>query len=385
MQSKTSLLYFSFVVSYIFMFLKHLSILNYKICSSAELDFCDGVICFAGNNGEGKTNFLDAIYYLSFTKSFFNPIDSQNIKRDMDFFMLKGTYEREEAEELIQCSVKQGHKKVVKRNKKEYTKLAEHIGLIPLVMISPADSSLVYDGSDVRRKFIDSIISQYNKQYLTDLLNYNRVLLQRNSLLKHFAKERRFDKTSLEVYDEQLAQIGLAIYKEREKFLVEFIPMFQQHYNYIADQKETISLEYESHLNQGDFVTLLNEHVDKDRSVQHTSIGIHKDDLIFRINEFPVKKFASQGQQKSYLVALKLAQFEFVKKVKGIKPIILLDDIFDKLDNDRGKRMMKLISDHQFGQIFISDTNLDRLKSMFEDIDIEQQYYMVEQGEAVNA
>lgn len=367
------------------MHLKQLSILNYKICAEAELQFCNGVNCFTGNNGEGKTNFLDVVYYLSFCKSFFNPIDSQNIKRGQEFFMIKGVYDRNSEDETIQCSVKNGQKKQFKRNKKEYTKLADHIGLFPLVMISPSDIALVLDGSDVRRKFIDSIISQYNKQYLEYLLNYNRVLAQRNSLLKHFAKERRFDRTSLEVYNEQLSLYGNEIFNERKNFLKDFIKLFQTHYNYISGEKEEVSLEYNSHLNEGNFIDVLNEALDKDRALQHTSVGIHKDDLMFTINGFPVKKFASQGQQKSYLIALKLAQFEFIKVIKKVKPIILLDDVFDKLDEERAKRMMQLISEHQFGQIFITDTNIDRLKALFADIDIEQNYFNVTQGESSNA
>jgi DNA replication and repair protein RecF len=367
------------------MHLKELSIFNYKICSTAELHFCDGVNCFTGNNGEGKTNFLDAIYYLSFCKSFFNPIDSQNVQRDTAFFMLKGEYDRNDANEVVQCSVKVGQKKQFKRNKKEYQKLAEHIGLFPLVMISPSDIALVLDGSEVRRKFIDAIISQYNKQYLDDLLSYNRVLLQRNSLLKHFAKERNFDKVGLDVYNEQLAQYGTAIFNEREVFLKNFIVLFQRHYNYIASEKETISLEYQSHLHEGDFIELLNKTTDRDRALCHTSVGVHKDDLLFTISDFPVKKFASQGQQKSYLVALKLAQFEYIKEIKKVKPIILLDDIFDKLDLERAKRIMHLISDHQFGQIFITDTNLERIEDLFKEINIEQKYFNVIQGEATNA
>ena len=367
------------------MYLKHLSILNYKICSDAELPFCNGVNCFSGNNGEGKTNFLDAIYYLSFCKSFFNPLDSQNVKVGEKFFMIKGHYDRNNQEEVVQCSIKQGQKKQVKRNKKEYTKLSDHIGVFPLVMISPSDNALIIDGSDVRRKFIDGIISQYNKNYLESLLRYNKVLVQRNSLLKYFAKERKFDKVGLEVYNEQLIQYGTLIYEERKSFLEEFIKLFQANYNYISGDNERVDLTYDSHLNDKSFEVLLGESIEKDRMLNHTSVGIHKDDLHFKIKDFSVKKFASQGQQKSYLVALKLAQFEFIKKIKNVKPIILLDDIFDKLDGRRGKRIMQLISDHQFGQIFITDTNLDRLKDMFNDISVEQCYFDVKDGGAVNA
>lgn len=367
------------------MYLKQLSVLNFKNYESAEVVFCEDVNCIVGNNGEGKTNLVDAVYYLSFCKSFFNPLDSQNILRGMEFFMLSGKYDRNSEELTVKASVKKGQKKKFSLGKKEYDKLAQHIGEFPLVMVSPADSSLILEGSDVRRKFIDSIISQFDKKYLDQLISYNRVLTQRNMLLKKVGYKGRLDETTVEVYDEQLEQYGQYIFAKRQQFLTEFIPMFQKHYSFIVGDGETVDLQYKSQLLEDNLVNLLKQSRAKDLAIAHTTCGIHKDDLIFQINDFPVKKFASQGQQKSYLTALKLAQFEYIKKSKGVKPIIVLDDIFDKLDDKRSKRIMQLISDHEFGQIFITDTNLGRLQEMFSDIDVGQKYFMVNKGEVSNA
>jgi DNA replication and repair protein RecF len=367
------------------MHLKHLSILQFKNCGIAELTFSKQVNCFTGDNGEGKTNILDAIYYLSFTKSFFNPNDSQNIKRESDFFMIKGDYERLDENETVQCAVKRGQKKSLKRNKKEYTKLADHIGLFPLVMISPSDAELITEGSEMRRKFIDGVISQYHHEYLDLLLKYNNLIIQRNNLLKNFAKSNRFDATAIEVYNEQLIAPATKIYQERALFLKEFIPLFQNHYNFISNKKEKVNIQYVSHLSENNYDELLQSSISKDRAVQHTTTGIHKDELMFEIDDFPVKKFASQGQQKSFVIALKLAQFELISNKTNLKPITLLDDIFDKLDQTRVKSLLQLISDDKFGQIFITHTDIKSLKNITKNIKAEQQYFVVKKGEINHA
>ncbi len=285
---------------------------------------------------------------------------------------------------LFPAESKRGQKKQFKKNKKEYAKLAEHIGLFPSVMISPSDIGLIVGGSEIRRKFVDSVICQYSKTYLDNLVNYNRVLSQRNSLLKYFSKGARFDQVSLDVWNRQLIPLGEAIHKERSSFLKEFVARFQEHYNFISMEKERVELIYDSQLNDGSFSDILEAGLSKDRVLNYTTAGIHKDDLTFQLNDFPVKKFGSQGQQKSYLIALKLAQFEFIKGIKKVDPLLLLDDVFDKLDSNRVKKMMELISQEHFGQIFITDTNQERLFKIFEDIEIGQKYFEISEGVVVN-
>ncbi|WP_077398695.1 DNA replication/repair protein RecF [Cellulophaga omnivescoria] len=350
------------------MLLKKLSLVNYKNFDSKEFDFDAKINCFVGSNGVGKTNILDAIYHLSFGKSYFNPIASQNIKHGEDFFVIDGLFLKNEREEKIICSLKKGAKKVIKRNGKAYDKFSDHIGFLPLVIISPADRDLILEGSDTRRKFIDGVISQSNKEYLTALLKYNKILLQRNSLLKYFAVNHTFDKTTLSVYNEQLQEYGTFIHQERVAFLNDFIPIFKEQYAAISGGKENVTITYNSKLLHKDLLQLFNESLEKDRAVQHTTVGTHKDDLSFEINEYPVKKFGSQGQQKSFLIALKLAQFNFIKAQAKTTPILLLDDIFDKLDENRVAQIVSLVDDDNFGQIFISDTHADRTENVVKNI-----------------
>ncbi|WP_425629318.1 DNA replication/repair protein RecF [Cellulophaga lytica] len=350
------------------MLLKKLSLVNYKNFDSKEFDFDAKINCFVGSNGVGKTNILDAIYHLSFGKSYFNPIASQNIKHGEDFFVVDGLFFKNDREEKIICSLKKGAKKVIKKNGKAYDKFSDHIGFLPLVIISPADRDLILEGSDTRRKFIDGVISQSNKEYLTALLKYNKILLQRNSLLKYFAVNHTFDKTTLSVYNEQLQEYGTIIHKERVAFLNEFIPIFKEQYAAISGGKENVTITYNSKLLDKDLLQLFNESLEKDRAVQYTTVGTHKDDLSFEINSYPVKKFGSQGQQKSFLIALKLAQFNFIKAQAKTTPILLLDDIFDKLDENRVAQIVSLVDDDNFGQIFISDTHADRTENVVKNI-----------------
>jgi len=278
--------------------------------------------------------------------------------------MVEGDYVLKDRNEKIVCSLKRGQKKVLKRNGKSYDKFSEHIGQIPLVIISPADRDLVTDGSDTRRKFIDGVISQQNKSYLQDLISYNKVLSQRNALLKYFAANRTFDALNLSVYDEQLSNYATKIYEVRKSFLEGFIPIFNKKYQVISGDKECVNLKYKSQLHDFSITELLQKSLEKDKVLQYTTSGIHKDDLSFEIEDFPIKKFGSQGQQKSYLIALKLAQFEFIKQQSNVIPILLLDDIFDKLDENRVSQIISLVNNDEFGQIFITDTHSDRTENI---------------------
>lgn len=342
------------------MFLKKLSLINYKNFASQSFDFDTKINCFVGDNGVGKTNVLDAIYHLSFGKSYFNPIATQNIKHDEDFFVIEGEFLKEDREEKILCSFKKGMKKVIKRNAKTYEKFSDHIGFIPLVIISPADRDLIIEGSETRRKFMDGVISQSDKTYLQNLLKYNKVLAQRNSLLKYFAVNHTFDRTTLGIYNEQLQQYGQEIFTKRMDFIELFIPIFKEQYIAISGNREPVDLTYQSKLLEDDLVTLLEKSLEKDKALQYTSTGIHRDDLMFAIDGHPIKKFGSQGQQKSFLIALKLAQFQLIKKQAGTTPLLLLDDIFDKLDENRVAHIIRLVNEDNFGQIFLSDTHAER-------------------------
>ncbi len=317
-----------------------------------------------GENGVGKTNILDAIYHLSFGKSYFNPVSTQNIKHGTEFFVVEGAFEKEDRNEKIVCSFKRGAKKIIKRNGKAYERFSEHIGFLPLVIISPADRDLIIEGSDTRRKFIDGVISQSDKGYLQTLIEYNKVLTQRNSLLKYFVANNTFSKDTLSVYDEQLHEKGTRIYEKRKSFLETFIPIFKEQYSNITDKAEHIDLEYDSKLSENSLLHLLKNAVQKDRALQYTSVGIHKDDLNFTIAGHPIKRFGSQGQQKSFLIALKLAQFHFIKEQSKTTPILLLDDIFDKLDEKRVSQLISLVKQERFGQLFISDTHPERTENV---------------------
>lgn len=363
------------------MILESLSLINFKNYDEAQLKFCPKFNCFVGNNGMGKTNLLDAIHYISFCKSFFNASDSQNIKYSQPFFAIQGWINKNGETHEIYCGVKRNHKKQFKHNKKEYERLSEHIGLYPLVMISPSDIELIWDGSEVRRRFMDSIISQYDKAYLEKLIAYNHVLQQRNALLKQFHENRSFDSMSLEIWDDQLVLYGEAIIDTRKAFLHEFIPLFNKNYQFISGSKEEVALGYESSLKERPYRTVLMASLDRDRAVHYTTTGPHRDDLDFKLMGNSLKKFASQGQQKSYLLALKLAQFEFIKEKKLTKPLLLLDDIYDKLDESRFRKLIELVSNDTFGQVFITDTHPQRISELFREQQAEHLIYIVNNGE----
>lgn len=362
------------------MFLRQLSLINFKNYAEFEAVFSEKINCFVGNNGVGKTNLLDAIHYLSFCKSFFNSIDSQNIKHNEDFFLLNGHFDRFEEHAEVYCGLKRNQKKVFKKNKKEYERLSEHIGQFPLVMISPSDSELINDSSEVRRKFLDGIISQYDKVYLDKLISYNQVLKQRNALLKQFYENRSFDSETIDIWDTQLVMYGNSVLEIRLQFLKEFIPLFNSYYQFISNSKEQVALDYENSLGEKDFKTALITSLARDRAVNYTTVGPHKDDLEFTLSNFSLKKFASQGQQKSYLLALKLAQFEFIKEQKNTKPLLLLDDVYDKLDEERFTRLLELVSSDKFGQVFITDTHPERIEQLLNKKQIENKIFIVGEG-----
>lgn len=350
------------------MILEKLSLINYKNFESREFDFDPKINCFVGKNGVGKTNTLDAIYHLSFGKSYFNPITTQNIKHGEDFFVIEGNYLKEERKEKIVVSAKKGQKKIIKRNGKAYEKFSEHIGFLPLVIISPSDRDLITEGSETRRKFMDGVISQSNPEYLRSLIKYSKVLAQRNSLLKYFALNNTFNGDTLDIYNAQLHEFGTYIFNERLKFTQAFVPIFQKRYQAISNEEEEVGLLYRSHLHDEDLDKLLEQNLQKDKVTQYTNFGTHKDDLLFEIDAHPIKKFGSQGQQKSYLIALKLAQFDLIKAQTKVNPILLLDDIFDKLDEERVAQIITLVDQEDFGQLFISDTHANRTEEIVQEV-----------------
>lgn len=346
------------------MYLKDLSLINYKNFKSQDFTFDPQINCLVGENGIGKTNVLDSIYHLAFGKSYFNPITRQNINHNADFFVINGTFIKNEKQENVLVSVKKGQKKIIKRNGKAYDRLREHIGLIPVVIISPADRDLITEGSEGRRKFIDGIISQSDPTYLQHLIRYNKALSQRNALLKFFAANHTFNADNLEIYNLELENTGRIIYARRKGFIEDFTPIFTKRYQQISNQKEEVNLSYKSQLLDKNWKELFEESLQKDLVLQYTKKGIHRDDLVLKMKRHPVKKYGSQGQQKSYLIALKLAQYDFIKKQLSTHPILLLDDIFDKLDEKRVQQLIQLVTQEDLGQLFISDTHRERTENV---------------------
>src|SRR5574344_80355 len=382
------------------MYLERLQLANFKNYTEADVSFSDKVNCFVGNNGVGKTNLLDAIYYLSFCKSYFNTIDAQNICHGEDFFAIHGQYKFDD-QVLVSCTYRRGQTKQIKFNKKNCSAFSEHIGRIPLVIVSPNDQTLILGGSEMRRKFIDGVISQVDHTYLQSLIRYQKAVEQRNRLLKQFYENKNFEEDSIALWDEQLVHYGSIIYTKRQYFLKEFTPLFQEYFTQIADipsetpnihynsqlssiessrDYNTISLDSEENILEKDssstpnlvdntlrdrFYQLLREAQRRDAFMQFTTVGIHKDDIDLLIADYPVKKYGSQGQQKTFLLALKLAQFDYINRHLAIKPILLLDDIFDKLDLPRVKQLIHLVGSNRFGQVFITDTQQGRVENIF--------------------
>ncbi len=364
------------------MYLKHLTAINYKNISQVELDFSPNVNCFVGANGMGKTNLLDAVYYLSFCKSSLNQSDTFNLKHDGDFFMLQGDYEDNMKGGLnVCCGLKRGQRKHIKCNGKEYKRFSEHLGKIPLVLLSPSDSLLVSGGSEERRRFMDIVISQYDKKYLNCIIRYEKALKQRNSLLKL----EEFNSDVLEVLEQMMATDAQVIYLARQSFIMEFIPVFRSLYcNLCNTNVEVADINYISHCMRGDLLAIWRNERSREHIVGHTLYGIHKDDLLLTLGDYPVKREASQGQSKTFFIAMKLAQFLFLKQ-KGTNrtPILLLDDIFDKLDAGRVGKIVNYVSGDDFGQIFITDTNKDHLDRILANSKHEYKLFYVENGIAV--
>lgn len=361
--------------------LNALSILNYKNLEQVELDFPSKINCFVGDNGMGKTNLLDAIYYLSFCKSHTNAIDSQNICHTQDFLMLQGNYLLRGKEEQIDCGIKRRQKKQFKRNKKAYERLADHIGVLPLVLVTPRDQELINGGSEERRKFLDGVIAQSDHLYLDALGKYNQALKQRNALLK---METRADDALFEIWEEQMSQYGAYIHTQRQSFVKAFVPIFQETYQFISEKNETVSLSYISQLDDHQLSDKLKANRERDRLIGFSTNGIHKDDLEMLLDKYPIKRVGSQGQNKTFLIAIKLAQFDFLKQAHRLSPILLLDDIFDKLDNGRVGRIVELVANDRFGQIFISDTNRSHLTSILSRLPQRATVFEVQSGAVIS-
>jgi DNA replication and repair protein RecF len=361
------------------MLLQSLHLINFKNYPEAKLDLSAKINVLVGKNGSGKTNLLDAIHYLSLTKSAFFS-DNFSVRNGEQFFMIKGLFKQGNNLQELTCSLQAGSKKVFREGVNEYQKLSEHIGKYPVVLIAPDDTELVKEGSEERRKFFDSIISQLDRAYLEALIQYNYALKQRNSLLKMFAESNSFDELALESYDRILIQAGNVIFRKRKDFISEFLPVFRQFYEFIVAD-EVADLEYRTELQKTDFKNGLKVSRQKDLFLQRTSFGIHRDDYQFTLGPGDLKRLGSQGQQKSFIIALKLTQFEILKRHKGFKPILLLDDIFDKLDDFRIARLLELISKDELGQLFITDARPDRTSELLKQINISAAIFTVEKGE----
>lgn len=362
------------------MILKKISILNFKNIREASLELSPNLNCFIGHNGEGKTNFLDAVYYLSFCRSAFNPVDSQVIMHDQDFFVVEGFYENETSDPIdIYCGMKRGTKKHFKRDKKEYKRLSQHIGLIPLIFVSPSDQTLISGGSEERRRLMDVVISQYDNGYIEALNRYNKALQQRNALLK---MEQEPDAALLDIWEQEMARHGERIFNARQDFVEKLIPVFQNIYNHVADGHEEVSLKYISHAQRGALIDVIQRDRYKDRAVGYSLHGVHRDDLEMMLGGYQMRREGSQGQNKTFVLALKLAQFDFLRRTASqTTPLLLLDDIFDKLDAHRVEQIVKLVSGDGFGQIFITDTNRDHLDQILRSVSYDYKLFEVEEGE----
>jgi DNA replication and repair protein RecF len=363
--------------------LSRLKLLHFRNHREAELDLGPEVNCFVGPNGVGKTNLLDAVHYLSLSKSYFESGDAHNILHGEDLFMIQGTMHTEAGDDVVLCSVRRGQRKVLSRNRKEYDRLADHVGRYPVVMITPYDGQLILEGSEVRRRFLDGLISQFDKGYLDSLMRYNRALQQRNTMLKRFAEHGGGTLEALEPWDEQLILHGTAVHEVRNAFMKDIIGLLETHYQGISSGPEQVALTYQSGLAQTAMRDLLQGAWDRDRLAQYTTVGIHKDDLVFTIDGQPLKRYGSQGQQKTYLIALKLAQFDLTQARTGVRPILLLDDIFDKIDPHRMRHLLKLLSDLRFGQVMITDTDPARLHKALDGLDLDVRFFHLSHGNGI--
>lgn len=362
------------------MILDNISILNYKNIKQASLELSPKINCFIGHNGEGKTNFLDAVYYLSFCRSSNNPIDSQIITHGEDFMMLEGNYlHGDGTPEQVTCGLKRGQKKIVKRNKKAYKRLSEHIGFVPLVLVTPHDTNLIEGASEARRHFMDMVISQYDRTYMEALANCNKALQQRNALLK---MEEEPDASLLDIWEREMARNGEILFQKRSAFIEEFIPYFQRIYQNISGGNETVTLNYISHCQRGSLLEIIQRDRFKDRAVGYSLHGVHRDDIEMLLDGFDMKHEGSQGQNKTLVLSLKMAQFEFLRRtISQTTPLLLLDDIFDKLDAKRVEQIVKLVSGDEYGQIFITDTNRDHLDNILSSTKFGYKLFYLENGD----
>ncbi|HVD98534.1 MAG TPA: DNA replication/repair protein RecF [Cytophagaceae bacterium] len=361
------------------MYIKKINLINFKNYAETDLSFSSQINIFTGSNGAGKTNLLDAIYSLSLTKSAFSSSESQSIRHQENFFSILGHFVREEQLYAIQYDLA-GAKKTFRLNKNPYEKLSEHIGAFPVVLVTPNDTDVIREGSEERRKFFDAIISQLDNLYLTELIRYNNLLKHRNSLLKQLAERHAVDPELIESYNHQMLKSAAVIYQKRKVFMEEFTPVFSKHYLNLSEEKESPALVYESQLHEKDFEQKFLHNLNKDILLQRTGMGVHKDDYNFMLNGYPVKNYGSQGQQKSFVIALKLAHFDIIKKHKNLKPILLLDDIFDKLDDSRISKLMQMVAEETFGQLFITDARPERTEKIFKQIRAEICIFHIQNG-----
>ncbi|MDR3133841.1 MAG: DNA replication and repair protein RecF [Prevotellaceae bacterium] len=359
------------------MFLRHLSITNFKNIESAELDFSPNINCIVGENGEGKTNLLDAVYYLSMAKSCFGGSDYSHIRHNEAFFLLQGRYQREEAEDIISCGVQRAEGKVLKRNHKTYDRLSDHLGLLPLVIIAPIDSGLINESGEERRKYMNTLLVQIDREYLHALTHYNHFLAQRNKLLKTLSGA---DSELLLTLNGQLSHHAQLIYERRRELVAGLQPFFSDIYKTISENKEQVTLDYRSDLEEGGLNGLLLQYAHRDRCMQHTTVGIHRDDIAMHLGGYALRRVGSQGQQKTFLIALKLAQYEFLKRHNKQHPLLLLDDIFDKLDERRVQQLIAMVAHEAFGQIFLTDSNKIRLDKMVKELTQDYTIFTTKQG-----
>jgi len=363
------------------MYIENISLVNFKNFAEINLEFHSKLNCFVGDNGAGKTNLLDAIYYLCMCKSYFTSTDLYSIHDKADFMVLQGNFFRGKKPEELYCGLKHDKKKQFRRNKKEYSRLSDHIGLFPVVMVSPCDSQLITEGSEDRRKYINGVISQYDRTYLENTIHYGRILAQRNKLLKGIGTNSP-EYELLDVFDGQLVAYGTAIHEKRTEFIKEFIPVFNYYYQFISGGREPVEMVYQSQLSDSSFSGRLRKARQRDVLLKYSTVGVHKDDLLMNLMGEPIKLIGSQGQQKTYLVSMKFAQFEFLQKLKRFPPLLLLDDVFDKLDINRVRQILKLVNENSFGQIFITHTNLDRMKNILDELKIDHKLFLISDGKA---
>lgn len=356
------------------MHLAHIELTNFKNYETVSLDLSPGFNCFVGNNGVGKTNILDAIHYLSLTKSYFNNSDTLSIRYGEDYFMIRGHFEKDDARDELYCAFQKQKQKVFRLNGKEYQRMSDHIGRYPVVMLSPADSLLVTGGSEERRRFLNLIISQYDPAYLDAQMRYNKTLMQRNRVIREGGRDT---DAMLDIYDEQMVPLAEMIFESRRTLTETLAPIFSAYYSRISGDSEEVAIRYRSSIDKGDFAGQLRDSRGRDFAMQHTTSGIHRDDLIFEINGHPVRTSASQGQQKSFIVALKLAKYGLITGRNGFAPALLLDDIFDKFDQNRVQEIIRLVGSGEFGQIFITDTQQERIHRILDNTGVDFRLFRI--------